>query len=333
MVRAMPDYVIHIGPPKTATTYLQRNFTRLAGTLRAEGILYPLDLGTPGHVKLARDLAAPDAVARLTPVFAALHDSGARLVLLSAEDLAPLRRPHLEALRTLIGNHDVTIVYYCRRWSEMVRSRWGERVKHGSHDTLQQYCASAVATPLRTSAVNYGLTLKRWARVFGAMSLRLVALNALGETDTEIATHFLQTFLGLDIHIPPPPQRENRSMPLVETEILRALNAIDWETYQRRSSALRKSFIQQRDSLDFTHTEAAIAANLTEVIFDETRPLLLHLHKSLFAQYQINLVPPHQNGLFFEPKRSILKAAAPDFLNDPAVAAELAEAYGVLGVP
>jgi hypothetical protein len=326
----MQDYVFHIGPPKTGTTYLQRGFTRLADQLGAQGILYPRDLGSPGHIKLARQLAQPDAEATLAPVFASMAQSGARVVLISAEDLSPLRHPAIQTLRTLTGDSSATVIYYCRRWSDIVRSRWGERVKHGSRDTLQEQCTKALETPFQTGAINYGRTLRRWNAHFGRAALRLVALETLAETNTEIGAHFLSNFLGLEMEFPLPDGPQNPSMPLVETEILRALNAIDWQLHQQGSSAIRQAFVRHRDTLDLTRTEAAIETDLTEVIFDETAPRMIKLQKSLFAEYSANVVAPHKPDLFFTPRRAVLQAASGAFTQASGVGAELQAAYDQL---
>jgi hypothetical protein len=203
-------------------------------------------------------------------------------------------------------------------------------VKHGSHDTLQQQCTEALDAPLQVPAVNYGLTLRRWTRVFGADALRIVCLTTLGDTHTEIATHFLHNFLHLDTVIPTPDKPQNSSMPLVETEILRALNEINWTRHGQRGSSIRKAFLRYRDRLDLSRTEAAIAADLGEVVFDETQPFMLEVHRAVFTQYRANVVPPHLDGLFFEPRRAVFKAATGAFLKNPAVQAELRAVYAEL---
>jgi hypothetical protein len=326
----MPAYVIHIGPPKTATTYLQRNFTRLAPALRAAGVLYPLDLGTPGHIRLARLLADPAAQAELDEIFRVLNGSNAHAILISAEDLSPLRRPAIERLHHLVGGNTVTLVYYCRRWSEILRSRWGERIKHGLDISLQEYCAEAQQTPLQVSAVNYDRTLRRWTRVFGQENLRLVCLSVLAERGVELVGHFLETFLTFRLDGVPPEDVQNRSLSIVDTEILRSLNGMNLARGNARSTSIRQAFLRQRELLELSVTQAAIAADLRETVFDETRPLLMRLHQRVFAQYRGNLVPPHLETGFFTPGRAVMRSASGAFLNAPGVAEELTEAYNVL---
>jgi hypothetical protein len=45
----MPKYIIHIGPYKTGSTYLQRTFVATRETLLASGIHYPVPRMMAGH--------------------------------------------------------------------------------------------------------------------------------------------------------------------------------------------------------------------------------------------------------------------------------------------
>ncbi len=326
----MPKYIVHIGPPKTATTFLQSNFTALAPWLAQNGVLYPTDLGTPGHANLPRMLTEPDAETRLKPIFAEFNAGPAHTILLSAEDLAPLRRQGIETLRRLIGQNLVYIVYYCRRWSEMIRSRWGERVKHGSDITLIDSFQEAIDTPFKVGAINYDLALTRWTRTFGMAALRVVSLNVLSDTNREVLGHFLQSQLGLAFDRPPPEGAQNMSMSLTDTEILRALNALHIAAGNKPSAHIRRAFVRSRKSLDFNQTSAAIGADMTEIIFDESRPRMLKIHREMFDKYAFAMVPPALDGLFFQPGRAIIPAPGANYLKNPAVHQELSATYARL---
>ena len=114
----MPRYVIHIGPHKTGTTYLQVLFRQLAPQLRQRGIFYPLEwVGdhSPGHVRLVQRLrAGQDEV--LADEFDALHASAYEIVLISAEDLSILPRESVALLKSYLREQPVSILFYFRGW-------------------------------------------------------------------------------------------------------------------------------------------------------------------------------------------------------------------------
>jgi hypothetical protein len=53
----MPEFIIHIGPHKTGSSYLQNALGSMADQLHGRGVLYPGDLGPKGHIMLAQNLA------------------------------------------------------------------------------------------------------------------------------------------------------------------------------------------------------------------------------------------------------------------------------------
>ena len=58
----MPRYLIHVGPHKTGTTYLQLRFDAARKRLREPGVIYPAELSAskmePSHRKLFLDIRA-----------------------------------------------------------------------------------------------------------------------------------------------------------------------------------------------------------------------------------------------------------------------------------
>ena len=138
----MPDFVIHVGPHKTGTTYLQLSFKANRPALQQRGILYPAvwdyTAGNPSHLPLAQKLKAGDRDG-LAQDFATLLASGAKQVLISAEDLSNLEIPALQLLQSLVAGSAVKIVFYVRRWSELLPSSWQESIKQGQCWTLPEY--------------------------------------------------------------------------------------------------------------------------------------------------------------------------------------------------
>src|SRR5262244_3861909 len=98
----MPDYVIHIGPHKTGSSYLQWSFLKYRTELLARGICYPDNWGTTNaHFGLVCRLRAGDVV-QLRADFDRLSQSGHETILLSAEDLSGLNTQEIERLKDLL---------------------------------------------------------------------------------------------------------------------------------------------------------------------------------------------------------------------------------------
>jgi len=120
----MPNYVIHVGPLKTGSSYLQWSFLKYRNELLARGICYPDDWGTVNaHYWLVDRLLAGD-MAPLAADFDRLSRSGYETILLSSEGLSGLNTEQIGRLRDLLGGAQISIVFYCRCWSEILFSSW-----------------------------------------------------------------------------------------------------------------------------------------------------------------------------------------------------------------
>src|SRR5438105_4170120 len=101
----MPRYILHIGPHKTGTTYLQASFLRFRSELSDRGVCYPAEwqggLG-PGLYGLFRRLQQRDI--GLKGEFQSLNQSDNEAVLISAEDLSTLGVREIDYFAEVIGS-------------------------------------------------------------------------------------------------------------------------------------------------------------------------------------------------------------------------------------
>jgi hypothetical protein len=97
----MPKYVIHIGPPKTGSKYLQSHLFHLRDLLLRDGICYPDNWWTKPdqimHSPLLAKLQSGDT-ADLSKTFAELNATGHKVIVLSCEGFDDLSAQHLEPL-------------------------------------------------------------------------------------------------------------------------------------------------------------------------------------------------------------------------------------------
>src|ERR1700739_379591 len=102
--KTMTRYLIHVGPYKTGTTYLQHAFTAMRPILPSRGICYPENWGSiHGHHILTAQLQR-DEKASLRDAFGRLAGAGDTTILLSSETFSSLTDGQVADLRDVLGN-------------------------------------------------------------------------------------------------------------------------------------------------------------------------------------------------------------------------------------
>jgi len=138
---------LHIGAPKTGTTYIQDLLWINKDRLRAGGLYVPgqrqLD-----HFHFERDLR--DNVqppnhpeerweGRVGRMAAEMLAEGAPTNVISAERLCAATRPQVESALDQLADFDVHVVYGVRDLASLLTSEWQESVKHGNRRQLHQW--------------------------------------------------------------------------------------------------------------------------------------------------------------------------------------------------
>jgi hypothetical protein len=183
--------------------------------------------GEPSHRKLVVGLREA-RIAQLRSQFEAIERDDPDYVLISAEGLDHLQQSALELMKTLIGGHPVTVIFYCRRWSELLPSLWQERVKHGHDETFPEFFSINVNDPFESIVMNFARRLDIYSTVFGRETIKLVSYSNLCDAGIDLAEHFFEAFLPqhrplIDGLPDLPVARPNQSLPLLDIEVIRAL--------------------------------------------------------------------------------------------------------------
>jgi len=312
----VPRYLIHIGPHKTGTTYLQHAFTRLRPELAARGILYPPQWGSGEHGQhgLRAALSQPDTNA-LPAAFEQFNRSGADTVLLSSEDFTYAGDAEVRCLHTLMAGQPAIVVFYCRRWSELIPSCWRESIKHGSLSSLPEYVLACLANPTTSPIVNFRHVLDRYAAVFGRESIRLVSYNGVLEAGEDLLTHFCRNFLSWPDPPPTDLGRVNISLDMVDSEIIRTLNSLGWTQSRDGFPLLQESYIAAKADLPVRWIiEKSMQFVVNTLRIDDAAPALVRLHDDIVRHYGTALVPPYPAGGLFEPASANVTYIRPDYL-------------------
>lgn len=224
--------ILHVGLPKTGTTYLQQSFVGHRDQLSSHGVSYPRfgQEHLAGHHNLTfhlrgapvqgadyGDLTAEAALRR------ALDEQPEANVLLSSEGFSALDANGVGILLRAIQGLEPRVVVYVRRRSKLMGSSWQEAVKHGSPLGLLEYVSTRLlesgARMLRFEQVLLGI-----AQAFGRDAMHVLVYDHLVEDGVDLFSHFASTVLGIDGLAVDEARRSNQSIASIEVEIVRAVN-------------------------------------------------------------------------------------------------------------
>ncbi len=242
---------LHIGTPKSGTTYLQARLRAVRGLLADQGVLYP-GAGYLPQEGLNQQPAvyalAGQEVGRAT---GAVRATGARhlrrlraemrshrgRVLLSAEILASFQEPAIrDLLRTLrCPPERVQVVITCRDAGRLLTSVWQQNIKNGATHDQRTYLSNVARlrgagySPFWTA---YGLPdlVDRWADVVGMRNVCLVTAPQTPTPEDDLWTRFARAceLTGLDQAGADATERmdSNVSLTAPQAELLRQVNML-----------------------------------------------------------------------------------------------------------
>jgi hypothetical protein len=260
---------IHIGMPKTGTTFLQRALRQKSQELRAAGVVYPDPLIWMGvsseasstHHFLAH--AIQGRRRRYTPSadFSLLADYVAALKaeiaegggtgIVSSEDLAGFKAPEIRKLREHFPEN-TKILVYLRRQDAWFDSLYGQFLKVGRKTTVEQMVED------ESRRLDYAGFLGPWAQAFGTENIAVRVYEGLQGTDL-----WRDLLLGLDrpeaAALSPDFERANESLSFELTMFLKALNIYGEQTDMRRMFEGLSRHFPNRPGLKYLTAEQAQA--------------------------------------------------------------------------
>jgi hypothetical protein len=228
--------LLHVGCPKTGTSYLQDVLFRNQPVLREHDILYPADR-FDAHFLAALDLMtlpwggieteAVGAWDRLAAQVREWHGTA----IISHEIFARATPTQVERALASLGDAEVHLVLSARDLVRQIPAEWQENVKHRSHITYATFLR-LIRDPARDSRIGSWFwavqevpdILERWGASLPADRVHLVTLPPSGSDRGELWRRFSRTF-GLDgIDLDLTAERENLSLGVPETSLLRTIN-------------------------------------------------------------------------------------------------------------
>jgi len=234
--------LLHVGTPKTGTSYFQEVLFRNRALLAKSGILYPADR-FDAHFLAALDLmrmlwggleqqavGAWDALAEQVRAW-----DGTAII--SHEILATASRPQVERALASLGLGDGTeihLVLSARDLARQIPAEWQENIKHRRTFKYARYLEQ-IMDPDRTSraaAWFWGVQelpdiLDRWGSDLPPSHVHVVTVPKKGAKSDLLWKRFSEVFGldgldGLDLDV----ERSNPSMGAAETALLRRINLL-----------------------------------------------------------------------------------------------------------
>lgn len=225
---------LHIGAPKTGTTYLQDRLAVNTDSLEQHGVTIPsrsrfvpadlfhfraaLDLlgqdwgGHPGHAEGAWD----DLVRRVR------RAEGTAIV--SHEILAPAPPDKIAKAMNDLGDAEVHIVYSARDLGRQLPAAWQESIKQGRTWSFRKFLNKVErGQPWFRRALDLPHVLNNWSSKLPPERVHVVTVPH-GRTGNVLFERFCTAF-GVDPSwAPKDSERANRSLGIAETQLIRRLN-------------------------------------------------------------------------------------------------------------
>ena len=236
---------LHVGAPKTGTTYIQGILWSNRSALKSAG-LHVVGATRGDHYRGGHDLRdlphddtdpRPDWTGSWDVLAGLAVDSNADSVVISDEHLAALKPDQVErAVRALRGR-EVHVIYATRNLARLLPSEWQEFVKHGSKLTFAEWTERVFSSrekgPGRWfwSVHDPVDVINRWSSHVPVERIHVITLPLPGAEKNELWRRFCGV---VDVDPEAATQFEvagNDSLGVAEAELLRRVNAALPETF------------------------------------------------------------------------------------------------------
>ncbi|UFN43067.1 hypothetical protein [Nocardioides okcheonensis] len=228
--------LLHVGCPKTGTSYLQDVLFRNQALLREHDVLYAADR-FDAHFLAALDLMTlpwggleTEAVGAWDRLAAQVRDWHGTAII-SHEIFARATPTQVSRALASLGDAEVHLVLSARDLVRQVPAEWQENVKHRSHITYAAFL-DTIRDPARDSKIGSWFwavqevpdILDRWGATLPPERVHLVTVPPPGSDRGELWRRFSRTFGLDDLPLDLTAERENPSLGVPETSLLRTIN-------------------------------------------------------------------------------------------------------------
>jgi hypothetical protein len=227
--------VLHVGTPKSGTTFVQRTLARHRHALRQRGAWYPGD--RPSHFLEALDLRGAadsrargeDAAGAWDALVAQVRTAPEASVILSHEMFGGIGPGRIRRAVASFAPRPVEVVITCRDLARQLPAVWQEAIKNGATSGFVDFLDAAWGAWEGSGSrrgpwagQNLAGVAGRWAEAVGADSVTLVTVPRTAPPE-ELWRRFAVATRLPHLGDLTPVQPRNASMGAAESELLRRL--------------------------------------------------------------------------------------------------------------
>jgi hypothetical protein len=295
----MKRLVLHIGPHKTGSTYLQLRLFSNVAALHSLGVAYPSSGIEPmyGHHKIAK-LARHTDPSELNELLAPLSEIDDQILILSSENFDRLKQDAIAKLATALpATRTVSVVFFRRDLTDLLVSTWQESVKHGETLSFHEFVEPHISRPFSSHILNQCLILDRYRDQFGISSIKIVDYDA-AIAGGDIFDSFCRASgspglanIGDFVVV-------NQSMALWEIELLRVLNAFAQYEGRLYGSNVRAAWLEYKKNNNTDNSLKELQKEISELIMFKTRSFNIRdshpiqaLERRFFDTYSAQIQP------------------------------------------
>jgi hypothetical protein len=249
----MKNY-LHIGPHKTGTSYIQKNFSLYRNLMLSHKIIYPelWILGGYGHAGLVDHNKISSFNEDLSNYLKEnKFDESSSSIFISTENFDRLGNEEICNLSksALPNTH---IIFFHRRYDKLLYSNWQEDVKFGVTKTFKVFLLENFSNINNSKYINQALILDEWSNVFGKSHIKIFDYDYLLNNNLDIFLFMTNKLFSISKIENFNSMKENSSFSLFEAEILRCLHSLNKEFKLHETIILTKiyySMLSKNDSL------------------------------------------------------------------------------------
>jgi hypothetical protein len=225
---------LHIGLPKTGTTYLQKALWLNKKVLAEAGLLLP-GRHQRRHLLASLDILEHDTLEeRLGDVGSPWDDLVQESrewpgdVLITHEFFASASPPQIRRAVDSFPGRQVHVIVTARAMVDLGISRWQESIRNGGRKPIDRYPPSQGYDPAVWGWASFDLAdvLDRWGSVLPHDRIHVLPMTPEGDDPTELFRRVLAVVGRPGLTVEMPTQRANASLGIVETELLRRVNPL-----------------------------------------------------------------------------------------------------------
>jgi hypothetical protein len=301
--------VLHVGPHKTATTWLQHNFYHNIKALADAGWYYPQ---TGVRVRVAHhDLsdnpeeildARSAKVGELKKIARKAAEKNLD-ILLSSEGFRNWKPEHLRRLQAVMAPHELHIVYCVRDPASMIYSFWAQQVRTGTQLSFPEFSDKQFARPARSKILNPLVEIKALNELPGA-KLTILLYDEIRRQKRDIFDVFVTDILGLAALPHSEDARANDRQPLEMTEFMRLvlIRIGSWKEEADVNIGRVFHYMLPKAKEDrIVSAVGAVGGARRMAVIDRRRPIFRKVERELLADYRAQMVPqPDGERLFLD---------------------------------